>query len=73
MGKRMHQPTPAVGITNKWRRDGQQISAEGSVIFQAKSLSQAKRYFRTGNPGRDPAKVKENGRVGAYIPKGRKA
>lgn len=56
MGRRQHTPTPAVGITQKWRRDGRQVSevtAEGSkVLLQTTSLRKAKRFFRTGKEAR---------------------
>lgn len=49
MGRRQHHPTPAVGITNKWKRNGKQVAdPEGNTLIHAKSLRKAKRYFRTG-------------------------
>jgi len=72
MGRRQHSPTTPVGITNKQTRRGRQVlDAEGNVLLDAKSLRQAKRYFRTGKPGSDPARVKASSRSGSYIPKGR--
>jgi hypothetical protein len=52
MGRRRHTPTPAVGITLGWRRDGRQVSSEGKVLLQTTSLRKAKRYFRTGKESR---------------------
>lgn len=73
MGRRQHSPTTPVGITNKQTRRGRQVlDAEGNVLLDAKSLRQAKRFFRTGSKGNDPVSPKASSRSGAYIPQGRK-